>query len=235
VKFLEVSNVRAGYGEGDILKDVSVCLEKHEIVAIVGANGCGKSTLLKAIGGVVKTKSGSISFQGKPIQGKAPHEISAQGLSYVPQSANVFPSLTVEENLLIAAGKSLRQKQKDEVYEIFPQLAGYRKRRAGLLSGGGRQMLGIGMGLMSDPRLLLLDEPTAALSPLAAQTILDTVANEIHSRGVGVLIVEQRVQEVLKIAQRAYVMADGKVVKEAPASSLTDDTLIELFLGGAAA
>jgi len=236
MSILEVVDVTAGYGEADILKRVTLALRSDEIVAIVDANGSGKSTLLKSIAGLVRAKAGSIKFEGRRIDSWRAHEISSAGLSYVPQFANTFPSLTVEENLLIAARARRRKaRRQDEVYGIFPQLIDYRKRRAGLLSGGGRQMLGIAMGLMSGPSLLLLDEPTAALSPLVTQMILDKIAEEILPRGVGVLIVEQRVKEVLKIAKRAYVMAEGRMVKEAAAASLTDEHLVELFLGGAAA
>jgi ABC-type branched-subunit amino acid transport system ATPase component len=233
---LEARGVTAGYGDADILHDVGIEVRSGETVAIVGANGSGKSTLLKAVAGVVQVRSGSITFDGKPVQNVPPHRITAQGLSYVPQVRSTFPSLTVEENLQIAAEALGRRKARpDEAYRVFPQLEASRRKRAGLLSGGGRQMLGIAMGLVGEPSLLLLDEPTAALSPKLAQLILERIAKEIVPRGVTVLIVEQRVQDVLEIADRAYVMADGRVVREAVAGSVSERDLIDLFLGGAAA
>ncbi|MEX0807312.1 MAG: ABC transporter ATP-binding protein [Dongiaceae bacterium] len=232
---LSVSNASSGYGTVKILKGVSVEVGANEIVAIVGANGSGKSTLLKMISGVLPAYEGSIQFKGRAIHGLKPHEIAGIGLSYVPQVQSTFPSLTVEENLRIAAETFRSGRSKlDDIFRIFPQLAEFRRRKAGLLSGGGRQMLGISMGLMSDPALLLLDEPTAALSPVVAQIIMDKIVQQIVPMNVSVLIVEQRVQEVLKIADRAYVMVDGKVAKEAAAASLTEAHLVQLFLGGAA-
>jgi branched-chain amino acid transport system ATP-binding protein len=236
MSLLAISDVSAGYGEADILHNVTVDVGANDVVAIVGANGSGKSTLLKAIAGVVRARTGAITFKGEPIHQLPPHRIAALGLSYVPQVSSTFPSLTVEENLQIAAQSvGSRGAKQEEIYHLFPQLLANRRRRAGLLSGGGRQMLGIGMGLIGEPSLLVLDEPTAALSPLLAQLILDKIVQEIVPMGVTVLIVEQRVHDVLRIASRAYVMADGRVVKEAAADSVTEEELIHLFLGGAAA
>lgn len=232
---LDVRNVSSGYGDVQILKGVSIAVGASEIVAIVGSNGSGKSTLLKTIAGVLSVREGRIEFKGRPIQGLQPHRVAATGLSYVPQVQSTFPSLTVEENLRISAETFHGNRLKlDDVFGVFPQLAELRRRKAGLLSGGGRQMLGISMGLMSDPALLLLDEPTAALSPMVAQIILDKIVQQIVPMNVSVLIVEQRVKEVLEIADRAYVMVDGRIAKEAAAENLTESHLIDLFLGGAA-
>jgi branched-chain amino acid transport system ATP-binding protein len=235
MSLLEVTNIFSGYGDVKILKGVSVEVRANEVVAIVGANGSGKSTLLKTIAGVLPTRGGSIVFKGRRLDTLKRYEIAGAGLSYVPQTQSTFPSLTVEENLQIAAERFHSSKSKfDDILRIFPQLVEFRRKRAGLLSGGGRQMLGISMGLMSDPSLLLLDEPTAALSPLVAQIIMDKIVQQIVPMNVSVLIVEQRVQEVLKISDRAYVMVDGIIAKEAASASLTEGDLIHLFLGGAA-
>lgn len=236
MSILAVDDISAGYGEADIIKNVSITVATNEVVAIVGANGSGKSTLLKTVAGVVRARKGEICLNGQRIHNLRGHEVAARGLSYVPQLQSTFPSLTVEENLRIAAEQSGGSKSGlEDIYRIFPQLLDYRKRRAGLLSGGGRQMLGIGMGLVSNPSLLVLDEPTAALSPILATMILEKIVRDIVPMNISVLIVEQRVQEVLSIADRAYVMVDGRIVKEDAARNLTDAHLIELFLGGMAA
>lgn len=228
---LAVENLLAGYGKTRILNGVSLSVEPHEIVTILGANGSGKSTLLKAIAGVVDIMGGRVTFGGDRIDGMSSYRIAETGISFVPQTNNAFPSLTVEENLQLAAGGRKAESWK-VAYEIFPQLTDYRDRRAGLLSGGGRQMLGISMGIVAEPRLLMLDEPTAALSPKMAHTILDTVISEIRPRGIPVLMVEQRVTEALAIADRAYVMAQGRVVREGSADSFSQEALAEMFLSG---
>ncbi len=228
---LRVENVHGGYGQVRILHGVDLTLDKGEIVTVLGANGSGKSTLMKAIAGVVRSDVGRIELNGRELTALLSHERADGGLSFVPQSRNAFASLTVHENLQLAAER-FDPGAYGLAFEVFPQLAEYRNRRAGHLSGGGRQMLGIAMGLLAKPTLLILDEPTAALSPKMADIILDTVATKIKPRGIAVLMVEQRVREALTITDRVYVMAQGKVVKTGAARDFGVGELAELFLAG---
>ncbi len=231
---LEAEGVVTGYGEVDILHGVSVMVDHGEIVAVIGPNGAGKSTLMKAVFGLLKIKKGKILLNGAEITNLAPQHMVRKGVCYVPQSENVFPSLTIQENLEMGAfiRKDDHKKRLDEVYEMFPVLAERPHLRAGKLSGGQRQMLALGRALMLDPHLLLLDEPTASLSPLMVGDILAKI-RDINRTGVAILIVEQNAREALNLCHRGYVLVMGKNALEGTGESLLQSEDVgRLYLGG---
>ena len=228
-----MDQVCGGYGAGDILSGVSLHIAADEIVVVAGPNGAGKSTALKAIAGMLDIRSGRIVFEGKDITGTRPDRVVRLGICYVPQTENVFPTLTVDENLEM--GAFLRQDDiaaaKERIFALFPPLRERRRQPAGTLSGGQRQMAAIGRALMLDPKLLLLDEPTAGLSPKFVEELLATV-RRIKAEGVGVLIVEQNVRQALTIADRGYILANGRNRHEDSAGSLlADREIAQMFLG----
>lgn len=231
---LAVSGVAGGYTAHDmILKGVDLTAASGEMVAILGPNGAGKSTLLKMIAGVLRPSAGSIHFEEGSIAGLSPREISRRGAVFVQQEANVFPTLTIEENLEIGAwtDRAHRRVRMEQVFARFPVLANKRRVAARGLSGGQRQLLAMGMGLMVAPRLMLLDEPTAGLSPLAADELL-AMTRGLTAEGVTIVIVEQNAIQALEVADRAYVLVDGKNSIEAPcAELLADPSFREIFLG----
>ena len=231
---LEVCDLAAGYGENEILRGLSLHVGDGELVAVIGPNGAGKSTLLKTLTGLVRPRAGHITLRGADITGAASERIVRSGLCYVPQEANVFASLSVWENLTIGAWtapRTLRERART-VIELFPILAERRRARAGTLSGGERQMLAMAMALMVEPRLLLLDEPSAGLAPALQRLVFDRV-REINARGLGILLVEQNARESLALCHRAYVLAMGRVRAEGPGDVLRDDPEIRhLYLGG---
>src|SRR2546422_7196779 len=234
VALLEVRDLSAGYGDNDILHGLSLRVDDAELIAVIGPNGAGKSTLLKTLAGLVPPRSGRITLGGADITGAGTQRIVASGLCYVPQEANVFPALSVWENLTIGAwtapGTSTARAR--AVVELFPVLAERRRARAGTLSGGERQMLAMAMALMVEPRLLLLDEPSAGLAPALQRLVFDRV-REINSRGLGILLVEPNARGSLGLCQRAYVLAMGRVRAEGPGEMLRDDPEIRrLYLGG---
>ncbi len=231
---LTAANIVAGYGPVDILHGVSLRVEPGEFITVIGPNGSGKSTLLKAIFGLVPPRSGTITFNGHDITGIPTERLVLRGLGYVPQSANVFAALTVAENLAMGAfvRKAGVPARINEMYELFPDLAASRRRRAGNLSGGQRQMLALARALMLDPQLLLLDEPSAGLSPAVMQTMFAQVKN-IQAQGVAAIIVEQNAREALSISQRAYVLADGgNRFEDDAAALLHNPEIVRLYLGG---
>jgi branched-chain amino acid transport system ATP-binding protein len=231
---LEAEGVVTGYGEVDILHGVSVMVDHGEIVAVIGPNGAGKSTLMKAVFGLLKIKKGKILLNGAEITNLAPQHMVQKGVCYVPQSENVFPSLTIQENLEMGAfiREDDHKKRLDEVYEMFPVLAERPHLRAGKLSGGQRQMLALGRALMLDPHLLLLDEPTASLSPLMVGDILAKI-RDINRTGVAILIVEQNAREALNLCHRGYVLVMGKNALEGTGESLLQSEDVgRLYLGG---
>ncbi len=232
---LEAKNVTAGYTpELNILNKVNLKVKSGQIVSIIGPNGAGKSTLLKTIFGILKPREGTITFKGDDITGLNPDRIARKGISYVPQVNNVFPSLTVEENLEM--GAFIRNDdftpQMEEVYELFPVLREKRGQKAGQLSGGQRQMVAMGRALMLNPELLLLDEPSAGLAPLMVEMIFEKIV-DINNTGVSIIIVEQNAREALKMADHGYVLAMGKnVLDDSGKALLANEEVGRLYLGG---
>jgi ABC-type branched-subunit amino acid transport system ATPase component len=234
VALLDVRHVSSGYGEMTILHDISVRVEAGEAVTLIGPNGAGKSTLLKTIFGLLAPTEGRLLFNDTDITGLKPPALVRRGLSYVPQVDNVFPSLTVQENLEMGAfvrGDSFAERL-EEMYTFFPALRLKRKQRVGALSGGERQMVAMGRALMLDPLLLLLDEPSAGLSPRLVGMVFAKIA-EINLTGVALLIVEQNAREALRLSHRGYVMAGGQVRLEGKGDQLLHDAEVaRLYLGG---
>ncbi|MFN3362067.1 MAG: ABC transporter ATP-binding protein [Pseudanabaenaceae cyanobacterium] len=231
---LTVNDVYGGYvPEVDILQGVSISVQAGELVAIIGSNGAGKSTLARAIFGLMRISRGEILFAGRSIVGLPPEQLVPLGMGYVPQVANVFPSLTINENLEMGAFTSRQdtQAKKEEIYSIFPPLARKRRQKAGTLSGGERQMLAMGRALMVSPKLLILDEPSAALSPLLVKEIFQLIVR-IKEQGTAILLVEQNARQALAIADRGYVMDSGKVAYTDTGKALLDNPkVVELYLG----
>ncbi|MFI5013110.1 MAG: ABC transporter ATP-binding protein [Hyphomicrobiales bacterium] len=231
---LTVSNVVAGYTAADeILKGVDLWVEDGEIVAVIGPNGAGKSTLLKTVAGLVRPSSGKIMLRDEPIDGLPPREISRLGLAYVPQENNIFPTLSVRENLEMGGYVDPNAAARiDTVFQKFPVLADKRRHAARTLSGGERQILAMAMALMVEPILLLLDEPSAGLSPLAAEKLFETII-AINREGVAIAMVEQNANEALTIAHRAYILVDGRNSRTGFAKELAADPEVRrIFLGG---
>jgi branched-chain amino acid transport system ATP-binding protein len=232
---LEVKDLVGGYKEVMILNGVSIHCAENEIVSIIGPNGAGKSTLMKAVFGLLNLKQGSVVYCGKPITGTRPNKLVKLGMSYVPQEKNIFPSLTVEENLQM--GAFIRNdnvtSSLEKIYEMFPFIADRRKLISGNLSGGGRQMLALGRALMLDPKLLLLDEPSAGLAPLVRDEIFTKIV-EIRQSGVAILMVEQNAKKALEMSDRGYVLVMGKNKYEDTGEALLANPEVgQLFLGGA--
>ena len=231
---LEATGIVAGYGDTEILHGVSISVKAGEIVTIIGPNGCGKSTFMKAVVGVVRVKGGSVVFRDTDISSDAPDQIVRAGLCYVPQTANVFPSLTIRENLDMGAftRKDDYRGRIEEMFEMFPDLAARPNQKAGNLSGGQRQTLAIARALMLDPVLLLLDEPSAGLSPTMRSSVFDHI-REINATGVTVLLVEQNAREALRMSNRGYVLSSGENRLEDAGSALLDNPEVaRLYLGG---
>jgi branched-chain amino acid transport system ATP-binding protein len=231
---LNVAGVVGGYGGADILHGVDLAVGQHEIVGIVGPNGAGKSTALKAIFGLLTLRGGAIRLDGQDITGWAPNRIVRCGIGYVPQVDNVFREMTVEENLEM--GAFLRRagiaEALERVYVLFPDLVEKRRKLAGSLSGGQRQMVAFGRALMLDPRLLLLDEPTAGLSPRYCEQIFQII-RDVRAAGVAVLLVEQHAKQALAFCDRAYVLASGRNRAEGTGQGLlADREIAQMFLGG---
>jgi ABC-type branched-subunit amino acid transport system ATPase component len=231
---LTVKDVFAGYVEGvDILQGVNLVVQPGEMIAVIGANGAGKSTLAKMIFGLVPVRSGTVTFEQQGITGISPENVVRLGMGYVPQIANVFASLSISENLDMGAYlvKGDVKALKQNIYEIFPVLAKRQKQRAGTLSGGERQMLAMGRALMLEPKLLILDEPSAALSPILVQDIFDLV-QRINQTGTAIILVEQNARKALAIANRGYVLDSGRDRFEGKGADLLNDPKIaELYLG----
>jgi branched-chain amino acid transport system ATP-binding protein/neutral amino acid transport system ATP-binding protein len=234
VSLLVTNDVVAGYGRGDeILKGVHLTVGPNEIVAIIGPNGAGKSTLLKTIAGLLHPSRGHITLDGTPIHGLPPREVSRLGVAFVPQEQNVFASLSVHENLEMGGWlePTATRRRIDEVFGRFPLLAERRRSAARTLSGGQRQVLAMGMALMVQPKLLLLDEPSAGLSPVAAETLFATI-QQINRDGIAIAMVEQNATQALAIAHRATILVDGRNNRDGAAAELAADPEIRrIFLG----
>jgi neutral amino acid transport system ATP-binding protein len=233
---LEAEGVVAGYTpEIDILNGIDMEVREGEIVTIVGPNGAGKSTLMKAIFGLLPPRQGSISLAGEDITGQAPHTVTRKGVSYVAQLDNVFPSLTVRENLelgAIAGGEGPVDQRVERMYELFPRLAERRGQSAGTMSGGERQMVAMARSLMPDPKLMLVDEPSAGLAPAFVDAIFDKLI-EINRSGVTILMVEQNAKRALAMSDRGYVLDLGTSRFTGPGKELlADPKVAELYLGG---
>ncbi len=231
---LNVSGLHAGYGATEILRGVDLTVQTGEIVAVLGSNGAGKSTLNRTLSGVMRPWEGTIRFTGVPIHAAKPKEIVWRGLIHVPEGRRIFPNMTVRENLDLGAyrrGRSHRRQNRHRVFSIFPRLAERRRQRAGTLSGGEQQMLAIGRGLMAEPRLLILDEPSLGLSPLLVEELF-TLIKTINAEGIALLLVEQNVVQSLQVARRAYILDNGRFVLQGSAADIRNDPeLKRTYLG----
>lgn len=232
---LEVNGLQAGYAELQVLWDVSLEVAEGQFVALIGPNGAGKTTTLRAISGLLKPKFGQIRFLGDSIAGVAPQLISKKGISFITEELNLFEGMTIKDNLLLGAyhlkDAARIQHALQQVYELFPILADRQKQLAGTLSGGERRMLAIGRGLMSEPRLLMVDEPSLGLAPLIVQDVFSAL-KALHQRGVTVLLVEQNVNHTLKIADKAYVLERGCVVLQGTSAELLQNQYLkDTYLG----
>jgi branched-chain amino acid transport system ATP-binding protein len=231
---LDVRDLCAGYGDGDVLRGVDLKVEAGEIVAVLGSNGVGKSTLNRTISGVVRARAGAIRFDGAPIEREKPAAIVARGLIQVPEGRRIFPNLSVDENLDLGSYRRAAERRavnRERVFAIFPRLSERRRQRAGTLSGGEQQMLAIGRALMAEPVLLILDEPSLGLSPLLVEELFALIAR-IHAEGVAVLLVEQNVVQSLELARRAYILAEGRCIMSGSAAEIgADPQLKRAYLG----
>jgi branched-chain amino acid transport system ATP-binding protein len=232
---LEVENVSAAYGMVQILRDVTFKVEEKEILSIIGPNGAGKTTLVKTIMGLLKPKTGTIKFKGESIGGLATYDIVKKGITMIPEGREIFPRMTVEENLMLGAysiaDKAKIKETKERAYNIFPVLKKKEKALAQTLSGGEQQMLVICRSLMSNPQLLILDEPSLGLAPIIVEKVLDTVRT-INEEGVTVLLVEQNIHDSLLVADRGYVLEQGKIILEGKSRELLSNSHIkEVYLG----
>ena len=232
---LKLTNVESGYDLLQVLWGVEMHVEEGEFVAILGPNGAGKTTTLRSIAGFVPPTKGSITFRGKELKGILPHQVTRAGIGYVSESLNLFPSMSIYENLLVGA-YTVKDKAKvtasmDTVFELFPRLLERKDQLAGTLSGGERKMLAIGRGLMPAPTLLLVDEPSLGLAPIPTVATFEALKT-LRSRGVTILLVEQNVNTTLRIVDRAYVLEQGKVVLEGTGEQLLSNTHVqEAYLG----
>ncbi len=229
---INVNNLNFAYGKIQALKGVTFDINQGEIISIIGANGAGKSTLMKCISGLLKYKEGEILYKGAPLP-KFPHKVVEGGVVLVPEGRWIFPHLSVEENLMIGGYTSNKRKTTiEKIYESFPRLKERRTQRAGTMSGGEQQMLAIGRGLMSEPSVLLLDEPSLGLAPIIVNDIFKII-KDINREGVTILLVEQNAKKALSIANRAYVLETGRIVKTGTGKELAGDPeIIQAYLGG---
>lgn len=232
---LEVNNITVKYGELTAIRELSFKMDQGEIVALLGANGAGKSTTLSAICGLLPVSEGSIVFKSKPITNIKPNKIVEMGLSMIPEGRHLFPRLSAEENLILGAynaDSSQIRERLDYVYDLFPQFMRERRHdRADKFSGGEQQMIAIARGLMSNPDLLILDEPSQGLMPIIIPKILEVI-EEINREGVTILLVEQRVKEALELAKRGYILQNGRIVLEGKSDDLIKNEMVrKAYLG----
>ncbi len=234
MSLLSVEGIYGGYGDVDILNGVNIHVDPGEIVVIIGPNGAGKSTAMKAVFGLVKVREGRIVYQDKPITNLRPDQVVKSGICYVPQENNVFPTLTVQENLEMGAFIRNDDYSADlkKVYELFPVLHEKRRQQAGALSGGQRQMVAMGRALMLDPKLILLDEPTAGLAPAIVDLMFENI-KKINGLGVSILMVEQNAKQALAMSHRGYVLTTGRNrFEDTGKNLLANREVAEMFLGG---
>lgn len=232
---LELENVSAAYGMVQILREVSFQVKEKEILSIIGPNGAGKTTLVKTIMGLLHPTSGTIRFKDENIEKLSPYQIVKKGLTMIPEGREIFPRMTIEENLMLGAytidAKDKVKESKERVYQIFPVLKKKEKSLAQTLSGGEQQMLVICRSLMCNPQLLILDEPSLGLAPIIVEKVLDTVRT-INDEGVTVLLVEQNIHDSLNVADRGYVLEEGKIILEGKSRELLSNSHIkEVYLG----
>jgi branched-chain amino acid transport system ATP-binding protein len=234
IEILKVAQLRAGYGAVEVLRGVDLTVNAGETVALLGSNGAGKTTLNGVLSGLVKVRSGQVTFEGQDITGWHARKVVQAGLIHVPEGRKVFPNLSVLENLSLGActrGRERRETNLEKIFGIFPRLREREKQLAGTLSGGEQQMLAIGRGLMAEPQLLILDEPSLGLSPLLVEEMFSLIA-QLKANGLAVLLVEQNVGQSLEIADRAYVMENGGIrFSGKPAELMASDTLRQAYLG----
>jgi branched-chain amino acid transport system ATP-binding protein len=232
---LEIRNLTAGYGDVPVLWGVSLSVPPGQVVALIGANGMGKTTLLRAISGVIRPSGGSIQVGDEDVTGLRASAVAAQGVAHVPEGRQLFPAMTVRENLIVGAylprAKASRTDSIERVYTLFPQLRERHAQLAGSLSGGEQQMLAIGRGLMLCPQLLMLDEPSLGLAPLLVEEIFLTIAR-LRDEGMTILLVEQNVQQALRLAEMGYVLENGRITLEGRASELLNNPEVQsAYLG----
>jgi branched-chain amino acid transport system ATP-binding protein len=234
-RMLKLAGVSAAYGSVPAILNIAIEIGAGEAVGLLGANGAGKSTTLRAISGLVKLSSGKVSFDGVDVASLAPHRIPELGIAHVPEGRQVFPDMTVQENLQIGAfvprAKAERARTMELVYEIFPRLAERKRQLAGTMSGGEQQMLAVGRGLMLKPRLLMLDEPSLGLAPVISDVTFEKIG-EIHKMGCAILLVEQNVSRALSLVQRAYVLESGRVIMHGASEELANNKQVQAaYLG----
>ncbi len=231
---LKVDNINVYYGQIHALKDVSIEVNKGEIVALIGANGAGKSTTLRTISGLLRSKTGDITLMGESISSTAPHKLVSKGLAHVPEGRRIFLQMTVQENLEMGAYTNAANVKEgiEDVFRRFPRLEHRKNQIAGTLSGGEQQMLAMGRALMSKPQILMLDEPSMGLAPILVQQIFDII-KELHDSGTTILLVEQNAEMALKIADRAYVLESGRIKLSGTGAELAQsDEIKKAYLGG---
>jgi branched-chain amino acid transport system ATP-binding protein len=232
---LSVTNLQACYGQLQVLWDISLDVAQGEFVALIGPNGSGKTTVLRAISGLIRARQGQVSFMEQDITARPPHQISRAGLVFITEELNLFEAMTVYDNLLLGAYSSRNPKKTrntlEKVFELFPILKDRQKQLAGTLSGGERRMLAIGRGMMADPCLLMVDEPSLGLAPIITMDVFNALKT-LHSLGVTILLVEQNVNHTLQISDKAYVMEHGRIVLQGHSIDLLDNEYLrETYLG----
>ncbi len=234
---LEIKDLQVGYGSIAALHGISFSVNKGEIVTLIGANGAGKSTTLRAISGLVRAKAGSVTYEGRDITRMAPHEIVKLGLCHVPEGRMVFANLTVLENLKMGAwlqrDQAVMKKTMDYVFSVFPRLKEREQQLAGTLSGGEQQMLAIGRALMSQPKFLMLDEPSLGIAPLLVKTIFEKIVEINRQQGITILLVEQNANRALEISARGYVLETGRILMTDNSAALRENPQVKsAYLGG---
>lgn len=232
---LEVKGIDVFYGDVQVVRDVSFSVDSGEVVALIGTNGAGKSTILKCISGLLRPAKGEILFDGKPIHTVPPYKLIELGIAHVPEARRLFSDMSVEENLFMGSlrgeARVKREESKEMVYDLFPRLRERRGQHTGTLSGGEQQMVAVGRGLMSKPRMMMLDEPSLGLAPILVKEIFNVI-NRISAEGTTVFIVEQSVVQTLAVSDRAYVLETGKIVLEGTGQELLHDEHVKAaYLG----